>query len=178
MKKTGPASSVVTCAALKSKIEENKFVIAYFGEESAPLFTDAHIAYANSEDKIQFVHNNEAACAEEYVSSTPSIVFFRKFETPVNVYSGKPDKESLVSFVKPLTVPTVFEFSEEEIEAVFGQQQPTAILFRGKADKDAKFVSVFEEAAKTHKGKTLFSLSGVSDGIQEKLAEFMGVTED
>ena len=29
-----------------------------------------------------------------------------------------------------------------------------------------------------HKGKTLFSLSGVSDGIQEKLAEFMGVTED
>ena len=57
------------------------------------------------------------------------------------------------------------EFSEEEIEAVFGQQQPTAILFRSKADKDAKFVSVFEEAAKSHKGKTLFSLSGVTDGI-------------
>jgi hypothetical protein len=110
----------VTCAALKSKIEESKFVVAYFGEENTPLFNDAHIAYANSEDKIQFVHNNEPACAEEYVSSTPSIVFFRKFETPVNVYSGNPDKESLLTFVKPLLVATLFEFSEEEIEAVFG----------------------------------------------------------
>jgi len=121
LKKSGPASTQVTCAALKSKIEENKFVIAYFGEENTPLYTDAHLAYANSEDKIQFVHNNEASCAEEYVSSTPSIVFFRKFDTTTNVYSGKPDKESLVSFVKQLTVPTVFEFSEDEIEAVFGQ---------------------------------------------------------
>jgi len=39
-------------------------------------------------------------------------------------------------------------------------------------------MKVFEEAAKTHKGKVLFSYSGVSDGIQEKLAEFMGVTKD
>jgi hypothetical protein len=122
LKKSGPASTSVTCTALKSKIEENKFVIAYFGEENTPLYTDAHLAYANSDDKIQFVHNNEASCAEEYVQSTPSIVFFRKFETTTNVYSGKPDKESLVSFVKPLTVPTIFEFSEDEIEAVFGQQ--------------------------------------------------------
>lgn len=120
MKKSGPASLLVSCAALKSKIEESKFVIAYFGEENTPLYTDAHIAYANSEDKIQFVHNNEASCAEEYAPSTPSIVFFRKFETPVNVYSGKPDKESLVSFVKPLLVATIFEFSEDEIEPVFG----------------------------------------------------------
>lgn len=120
MKKSGPPSAAVTCAALKSKLGESKFVVAYFGEENTPLFTDAHIAYANSEDKIQFVHNNEAACAKEYSLTTPSIVFFRKFETPVNVYSGKPDKESLINFVKPLLVPTLFEFSEEEIEAVFG----------------------------------------------------------
>jgi hypothetical protein len=37
-------------------------------------------------------------------------------------YSGAADKESLVNFVKPLMVPTVFEFTEDEIEAVFGQQ--------------------------------------------------------
>jgi serine protease inhibitor ecotin len=58
LKKSGPASTAVTCAALKSKIEESKFVIAYFGEEGTPLYTDAHIAYANSEDNIQFFHKN------------------------------------------------------------------------------------------------------------------------
>jgi hypothetical protein len=39
-------------------------------------------------------------------------------------------------------------------------------------------MTVFSEAAKTHKGKMLFSFSGVKEGIQERLAEFMGVTDD
>ena len=114
MKKSGPPSTLVTFTELKSKIEERKFVIENCGEESAPLYTDAHIAYAKSEDKIQFFHNNEVLCAEEYGSSTQSNFFFRKFETPVNVYSGKPDKESIVSFVKLFTVQTDFETKNED----------------------------------------------------------------
>jgi len=52
LKKSGPPSTQVTCAALKEKVEANKFVIAYFGAESESLYTDAHVAYANTEDKI------------------------------------------------------------------------------------------------------------------------------
>jgi len=37
-------------------------------------------------------------------------------------YTGNPDKDTLQNFVKPLMVPTVFEFTEEEIEAIFGNQ--------------------------------------------------------
>jgi len=92
-------------------------------------------------------------------------------------YTGNPDKDALQAFVKPLMVPTVFEFTEDEIEAIFGNQQNTVILFRDPKDKDAAFMSVFTEAATTHKGKMLFAYSGVKDGIQERLAEFMGVTE-
>lgn len=39
-------------------------------------------------------------------------------------------------------------------------------------------MATFEEAAKANKGKMLFAYSGISDGIQERLAEFMGITED
>jgi protein disulfide isomerase len=77
-----------------------------------------------------------------------------------------------------VVVPTVFEFTEDEIEAVFGQQQPTVILFRAKSDADAAFMTTFKEAAVTHKGKMLFTYSDVGEGIQERLAEFMGVTKD
>jgi protein disulfide isomerase len=38
-------------------------------------------------------------------------------------------------------------------------------------------MKTYAEAAKTHKGKVLFSHSGISEGIQERLAEFMGVTQ-
>ena len=120
LKKSGPPSQVVTCAALKEKIADSKFVIAFFGAETDDLYKDAHVPYANGEDKITFVHMDDAACAKEYGASAPGIVFFRTFEETTLVYSGKADKESLMSFVKPLMVPTLFEFSDDEIEAVFG----------------------------------------------------------
>lgn len=50
-------------------------------------------------------------------------------------------------------------------------------MFRSnEKDKEAAFQATFEEAAKVHKGKMLFTYSDVSGGIQERLAEFMGVT--
>ena len=83
-----------------------------------------------------------------------------------------------MTFVKPLMVPTVFAFTEDEIEAVFGQQQDVLLLFRAEGDNDSAFQKVFEEAAVTHKGKILFSYAGSANQIQGKLAEFMGVTEE
>lgn len=102
-------------------MEGNKFVIAYFGDVSDVRYTDVHVAYANSEDKITFVHTADADCAKEYDATAPAIIFFRKFETPTNIFDGRPDKDALIEFVKPLMVPTVFEFTEDEIEAIFGQ---------------------------------------------------------
>jgi protein disulfide-isomerase A1 len=122
VKKSGPPSTAVDCDGLKKFVADNKFVVAFFGAETDALYTEAHVPYASQEDKILFAHNSDAACASSYGASAPGVVFFRKFETEVNLYSGAGDKDSLVSFVKPLMVPTVFEFSEEEIEAVFGQQ--------------------------------------------------------
>jgi len=178
VKKSGPPSTAVDCDGLKKFIEDNKFVVAFFGAETEALYTEAHVPYASAEDKILFAHTSDAACATTYGAATPGVVFFRKFETETNAYTGAADKDSLIAFVKPLMVPTVFEFSEEEIEAVFGQQQPTVILFRSDAtDKDAAFMATFEEAAKANKGKMLFAYSDIAQGIQERLAEFVGVTE-
>ena len=120
----------------------------------------------------------DAECAKEYGVTGPKEVFFRKFEeTQVN-YDGAADLDSLQEFVKPLMVPIVFEFTEEEIEPIFGQQQPTLFLFRSAEDKDAEFMKTFEEAAKANKGKMLFSYSDIADGIQSRIGEFMGITKD
>jgi len=39
-------------------------------------------------------------------------------------------------------------------------------------------MKTFEDAAKFNKGKMLFAYSDVKDGIQQRLAEFMGITEE
>ena len=153
-------------------------MLAYFGSEDDALFKDAFVGFAQTEDKMAFVNTEDADCAAEYGATAPGVVFFRTFEEKTVPYTGAAEKDDLISWVKPLMVPTVFEFSEDEIEAVFGQQQPTLFLFRSDADKTAPFMGVFEEAAKANKGKMLFAHSAVSDGIQARLAEFIGVTED
>lgn len=45
LKKSGPPSTQVTCDALKDKVadESNKFIIAYFGAEDHPMYTEAHV---------------------------------------------------------------------------------------------------------------------------------------
>jgi len=107
----------------------------------------------------------------------PGEVLFRKFETNVNVYDGAADKDSLNAWYKPLLVPVHFKFTEDEIEAVFGQQMDALIFFRTGSDNDAEYNKIFEEAANAHKGKILFSYSDKSNDIQSKLADFMGVTD-
>lgn len=175
LKKSGPPSVLADCDTIKAKVAANKFTLVFFGAESDELYTAAHVPTASAEDKISFYHTTDAACAAHYGVSAPAEIFFRTFEENKNIYTGAADKEALNAWFKPLMVPTLFKFTEDEIEAVFGQQQNTLILFRSEDDEDAAYVKLFAEAATAHKGKILFSYSDGTVGIQEKLAEFMGI---
>lgn len=169
----------MTCAALKEKVEKDKFTIAFFGANlDDALYNEAHVKLSDSEEKAGFVHTFDADCAKEYGASQPSIVFFRQFEEKSVVYSGAADKDSLLAFIKPLMVPTVFSFTEDEIDAVFGQQQDCVFLFRKEEDGESDFQKNFEAAATALKGKMLFAYSGSANQIQGKLAEFMGVNDE
>lgn len=85
LKKSGPPSTEVTCDALATKVadEGTKFLIAYFGDVTNAMYTDAHVGYANADDKIQFVHTTED-CAGTYGASANSVVFLQKVRGQTN----------------------------------------------------------------------------------------------
>lgn len=117
-------------------------------------------------------------CAASYgASATPALVLFRQFDSPVVVYSGNWETTPVIDFMMANSVPTLIEFSEDYIEPIFGQRRPALFLFRSKADSEADFAKVFKEASETLKGEILFVVSGVSEGIQQRLGEFIGVEE-
>jgi protein disulfide-isomerase A1 len=72
-------------------------------------------------------------------------------------------------------VPTLIIFSEDYIEPIFGQQKAALFLLRAEDDKGKDFHRVFTEASKDLKGQILFVESGVTEGIQGRLGEFIGV---
>jgi len=74
LKKTGPPSAEASCDAIRTAVEESKFVMVHFGEESDAARA-AHVGFAQTDDKLRFFHNADAACATEFGGS--GIVFFR-----------------------------------------------------------------------------------------------------
>lgn len=180
LKKVGPPSTEVTCDDLKKKVEENKLVAAYFGENDDKKFTEIFqevAQHSSISEKYQFVHLNDKDCASSYGASIPSVVLFRKFDESPLVFSGNWETTPIVDWLVTGSVPTLIEFSEDYIEPIFGQKNAAIILFRAAEEAAGELKNLFSKAASELKGKVLFVESGIKEGIQQRLAEFIGVEE-
>ena len=122
---------------------------------------------------------NDKECAAQFGATTsPALVLFRKFDEKNLVFSGASwESTPIVDWLQASSVPTLITFSEDFIEPIFGQRKPAIFLFRSNSDADKSWSQVFAEAAKELKGEIIFVVSGVTDGIQQRLGEFIGVEE-
>lgn len=176
-KKSGPATKEVTNAELEALKESNKVLVAYFGDADSTLFGEFRKA-ADSDDKSTYVHVSADDAVLPEGASRPGVVVFRKFDEPFVVFTGEVTSESIHEFVSKSSVPSLIEFSDQYIEPIFQQQKPALFLFINKGDSEhAKILDTFTAASKELKGKIFFSHSGIKDGIQQRLAEFVGVTD-
>jgi protein disulfide-isomerase A1 len=175
VKKTGAPSDAVECAALADKASAALNLI-YFGDHEGAAF-DEFMSAAKSPDleKFAFFHTG-AECAGDFNVKAPGVAIQRNFDEPKVAHEGEIEHEDLKAWALSHAVPTIFEFGEDHIEPIFQNRQAAVFLFSD--DKEAAYQKVFNEAAHAHKGKILFSTSGVSSGIQERLGEFLGVTKD
>lgn len=181
LKKVGPSSSDVTCDQLKAKVESSKLTVAFFGDLESAQFKETYLLVAGNptvSEKFVFVHTSDKACASSNgADTTPALVVFRKFDTPTVTYHGNFEVAPIVEFLENTSVPTLIDFSEDYIEPIFGQRKSAVFLFLGKGDYESGFAKVFADASQKLKGQILFVQSGVSEGIQQRLGEFIGVDE-
>lgn len=148
----------------------------FFGDHEGAAFDNFMSAAKNSDlEKFTFFHTG-AECAKDFGVEAPGVAISRNFDEPKVAYTGEHEVEALSAWAKANSVPTIFEFGEDHIEPIFQNRQSAVFLF--SEDKDADYQKVFNDAAHAHKGKILFSTSGVSAGIQERLGEFLGVTKE
>lgn len=111
--------------------------------------------------------------------TAPGVALYRKFDEPVVVHSGEIAESELKAFIASSSVPTLIEFSDEYIEPIFQEQKPACFLFVDEKNEDhKKLIETFGKAAESEKGRIFFAHSGIENGIQQRLAEFVGVTAD
>lgn len=170
-KKTGPVSVEVGCTLLNEKVAAAKLNLVYFGDFSGELFESFMTVARNSENYLFYHASGE--CARTHGATPTSVSVFRTFDNSPVHYSGDYSSQSLQSFMDKSSVPQLIEFSEDYIEPIFGKGNPAVILFTN--DKEASYNKVFSQASSDLNGEILFVVSGTENGIQQRLAEFVGV---
>jgi len=174
MKKTGPAFENIKCDEVEKKVADSKLNLVYYGEQEGSMF-EAFNAAAQAMDAYTFYATQTECAKDAGVHDAAGAAIFRTFDTSPVAYSGPAAEEDLQSFLKTEAVATLFEFDEDSVEPIFHEQKACVILL---LDGDKPYKAAFEEASKELKGQILFSYSGVTEGIQEQLGEFIGVTAD
>jgi protein disulfide-isomerase A1 len=177
-KRSGPPSSEVDDTKLNELKESEKVVVAFFGDADSTEFQEFEKA-ASSDDKYTYVHNTNADATLPEGLTRPGVAVFRKFDEPSVVFDQAIEKAALADWINSSSVPTLIEFNEEYIEPIFQKQKPAAFLFiDSKNEEHKKLVETYKESAQANKGRIFFSYSGVTEGIQQRLAEFVGVTTE
>lgn len=181
MKKTGPSSEEVTCEKLAEKAS-GKLNLVFFGDLNGLDHEAFMVASrdASVADDFAFFHTADKECASKFGTSAPGVALVRTFDdSPLSYVAtdGEPMAVSdIIRFATSNSTPTLITFSEDYIESIFAKKNAALMLFAD--DNDQHHSNVFAEAAKAHKGKILFVRSGATEGIQAKLSEFVGVTQD
>lgn len=86
--------------------------------------------------------------------------------------------KSLISWISRSSLPLVILFNDTYIQPIFQNNQTAIFLFRDNEMNQSDYVQVFHNAAKALKNEgILFAESDIEDGIQARLAEFLGTNE-
>ena len=126
---------------MQSRTSDAKLTLSYFGTHSGDLY-DAFIKAAWNQsinDRFQFYHTTDAACAVEYGheagSEAGKISLSRQFDESPLAYSGEANEAGIVSFARKGGVPQLITFSDDYIEPIFAEGNPALILMTEQKDK-------------------------------------------
>lgn len=145
--------------------------MVYFGAFEGELFNN-FMKVAKSDESYSFYHA-AGDCAATHGAKSHGISIFRSFDASPIHYSGEDSTAAISAWMEASAIPTLIEFSEDYIEPIFGKGKEALILFAN--DRDVAFTKVFADAAEQLNGEILFVISGTENGIQQRLAEFVGV---
>jgi len=178
-KKTGPASrEQKTSAEIEDLKNKHDVVVVFFGEASHPSFS-AFESTAKGYDDLSFAHCGSEECASHFSAPRSSIVLFKKYDEGRNDLPEGFSSESLKTFIDAHSSPTVMKFDEKSAQHIFGKSQPALFLYRDKnSEHTSKLDQIFTNVAKKLKGRIQSVITDIKEGLESRLAEYIGVTSN
>ena len=173
-KKTGPVSKELSGPEAVEEFKKSaEVVVVHFGNEGFDQYSD----YAKSFDDIVFGHCVVDGCASHFETENGATVLFKNFDNKRDDLAKGYTSEEFSEFVKSKSTPLVMSFDEKSAQLVFGNNTPGIFLYYDKNSENASALeAIFNEVAVEVKGKIQAIKTGITEGLETRLAEYIGVT--
>lgn len=106
------------------------------------------------------------------------IVLFKKFDNLRDNLTENFDATALTNWINANSSPLVMKFDQKCAELVFGKAKPGLFFYRdANASDAAKFQEMATAIATELQGKLKVIVTGITEGLEQRLAEYIGVTD-
>jgi protein disulfide-isomerase A1 len=174
-KKTGPATKVLTTVAeVEAFHGESEVAVVYFGDNAADLEVFQRVARSNDDTLFGSIANEEAYT--KFGVKAGTVVLFKNFDDKRND-TTEITEEGLKAFITKNASPLVMKFDEKCAQLVFGKATPGLFLYRDRnSEKAAELDAIFTAIAAKVQGKIQVVITDITEGLETRLAEYIGVT--
>jgi protein disulfide-isomerase A1 len=173
-KKVGPAS-----VELKSVSDVENFqktadaVVVLFGSQGLSNYAD----WTKTFDDIAFGHCSAQECLDNYKVEDGTLVVFKNFDEKRNDLAKGFSADAFKEFIETKTKPTIMKFDEKVAQYIFGKSVPGLFLYYDKNSENAAALeAILAEVAPQVKGSIQVIKTGITEGLEPRLAEYVGVT--
>lgn len=159
-KKIGPGVHNITTVEEAEKIlgAESKVVLGFLdslvGTDSLELASASKL-----EDDVSFYQTANSEVAKVFGIDTtrrPSLVLLKKEAEKTAYFDGGFNKAAIVDFVFANKLPLINNFTRETAQSIFENPIKKQVLLFTVANDSEKYIPVFQEVAKSFKGKLIF----------------------
>lgn len=176
-KKTGPAVQTLNTVEEIEKFIDQEVALVYFGDKKEQIDIFESIARENEDFQFGLVKSEEGI--KKYEAEKDSVVLFKKFDEKRNDLKGEITKEKINEFIKSHSTPLVMKFDDKCAQVIFGKNQPGLFLYRDKnSEKSKEYEEIMRKVAEKVKGKLQVVVSDIKEGLESRLADYVGVKSE
>ncbi|KAJ4726028.1 Protein disulfide-isomerase [Melia azedarach] len=181
-KKIGPGIYNITTLDEAERIltSEDKVVLGYLnslmGSESEVL-----AAASRLEDDVNFYQTVNPDVAKIFHLDSkvkrPALVMIKKEAEKISYFDGQFDKSAITDYVFANKLPLVTIFTRDNAPSIFESPIKKQLLLFSISNDSERLLPVFEEAAKSFKGKLIFVYIEMdNEDVGKPVSEYFGIT--
>ncbi|KAH9288520.1 hypothetical protein KI387_032637 [Taxus chinensis] len=181
-RKTGPAVFNITSTKDAETLVEPESPVAvglFDSLESAA--NEEFAAVARLEDDVLFYQTTDENVAAllniDPKAKRPALVLLKKQQEKVSHFDGNFEKGDISEFIFANKLPLVTTFSRESASSIFESSVKKQILLFVHGNDYEKIIPIFQEAARSFKGKIIFvHVDCDNEDVGKPIMEYFGIT--